>query len=42
MIGIIFDCDGVLTDQEGTNKPKPYIYLHAAQLLDLNPYNVSD
>ncbi len=25
------------TDPEGTNKPKPYIYLHASQLLGLHP-----
>lgn len=25
------------TDPEGVNKPKPYVYLHAAKLLDLAP-----
>ena len=24
-------------DPEGVNKPKPYIYLHAAKLLDISP-----
>ncbi len=28
---------GHYNDPEGTNKPKPYIYLHAAQLLGIDP-----
>lgn len=28
---------GEYSDPEGVNKPKPYIYLHAAKLLGLNP-----
>ncbi len=29
---------GEYHDPEGTNKPKPYIYLHAAKLLGLEPF----